>query len=129
MWYRSDRPALGDSEREIPLAAPYAWAGTGLTVVILGLELSGVGVSDAWSVFGLLLLAIGLATNLGGLRVQGIAVLVLVTAKVFLSDTPDLDTVARTLSFLVLGAILLIASYAYARWQGEAPLRQFTRDS
>lgn len=127
-WYRSDLLVLGDSEREIPLAAPYAWGGTGLTVVIVGLELSGVGVSVAWAVFGLLLLGIGLAANLGGLRIQGIAVLVLVTAKVFLFDTQDLDTVARTLSFLVLGAILLIASYAYARWQGEDPLRQLTRD-
>ena len=128
-WYRSDVLMLGDGDREIPLIAPYAWAGTGLTVVILGLELTGVGVSVAWAVFGLLLLGIGLATNLGGLRIQGIVVLVLVTVKVFLYDTQDLDTVARTLSFLVLGAILLIASYAYARWQGEDPLRQLTRDS
>jgi len=120
---------LPKNAREIPLAAPYAWAATGLTVVILGLELSGVGVSVAWAVFGLLLLGVGLATNLGGLRMQGIAVLVVVTAKVFLFDTQDLDTVARTLSFLVLGAILLIASYAYARWQGEDPLRQLTRNS
>ena len=108
------------------MAAPYAWAGTGLTGVILGLELSGVGVSVAWAVFGLLLLGIGLATDLGGLRLQGIAVLVVVTAKVFVFDTQGLDTVARTLSFLVLGAILLIASYAYARWQGDDPLRQLT---
>jgi len=128
-WYRSDTVTLPKNAREIPLAAPYAWAATGLTVVILGLELSGVGVSVAWAVFGLLLLGVGLATNLGGLRMQGIAVLVVVTAKVFLFDTQDLDTVARTLSFLVLGAILLIASYAYARWQGEDPLRQLTRNS
>ena len=125
-WYRSETVAVPKSARKLPLTAPYAWTGTGLTVVILGLELSGVGVSVAWAVFGLLLLGIGLATDLGGLRLQGIAVLVVVTAKVFVFDTQGLDTVARTLSFLVLGAILLIASYAYARWQGDDPLRQLT---
>jgi uncharacterized membrane protein len=37
------------------------------------------------------------------------------TAKVFLYDTRDLDTVARTVSFLVVGAILVAASYVYVR--------------
>jgi uncharacterized membrane protein len=93
------------------------------------LELSGVGVSVAWAGFGLLLLGVGLGVNRGRLRIHGIVVLAVATAKVFLFDTRGLDTVARTLSFLVLGAILLIASYAYARWQGEDPLRQLTEES
>lgn len=128
-WYRSAVLPLGDDEREIPLAAPYAAAATGLTGVVLGLELSGVGVSVAWAGFGLLLLGVGLAIHRGRLRIHGIAVLAVATAKVFLFDTRGLDTVARTLSFLVLGAILLIASYAYARWQGDDPLRQLTQES
>lgn len=128
-WYRSAVLLLGDGDREIPLAAPYAAAATGLTGVLLGLELSGVGVSVAWAGFGLLLLGGGLTTNRGRLRIHGIIVLAVTTAKVFLFDTRGLDTAARTLSFLVLGSILLIASYAYARWQGEDPLQHLTPDS
>jgi len=41
------------------------------------------------------------------------------TAKVFLYDTRGLDTVARTVSFLAVGAILLAASYVYARSQDD----------
>lgn len=128
-WYRSNVLLLADGDREIPLAAPYAAAATGLTGVLLGLELSGVGVSVAWAGFGLLLLGVGLTTNCGRLRIHGIVVLAVATAKVFLFDTRGLDTAARTLSFLVLGAILLIASYAYARWQGEDPIQHLTPDS
>ncbi|RKD93965.1 DUF2339 domain-containing protein [Halopiger aswanensis] len=116
-------PRTGDS---VPVAAPYAVAGTGLTVVVLGLELSGAGVSVAWAAFGLALVTAGLSVDVRGLRFQGMAVLGLVTAKVFLFDMQGLDAIARALAFLVVGAILLAASYAYARWQGEDPLRRLT---
>lgn len=125
-WFRKESIPLSNTDRELELATPYAWAATGLTIVVLGLELSGVGVSVAWAVFGLVLVGAGLVTDVRGLRLQGITVLGLVTAKVFLYDTQDLDTLARTLSFLVLGGILLAASYAYARWQGEDPLHRLT---
>lgn len=116
-------PRTGDP---VPVAAPYAVAGTGLTVVVLGLELSGAGVSVAWAAFGLALVTAGLSADVRGLRFQGMGVLGLVTAKVFLFDTQGLDAVARALAFLAVGAILLAASYAYARWQGDDPLRRLT---
>ncbi|WP_306052147.1 DUF2339 domain-containing protein [Natronococcus wangiae] len=126
--FRKESPPLSNTDRKLTLAAPYAWAGTGLTIVILGLELSDVGVSIAWAVFGLVLVGVGLITAVRGLRLQGVTVFGLVTTKVFLYDTQDLDMFARTLSFLVLGGILLAASYAYARWQGEDPLHRLTED-
>ena len=125
-WLREATATLPASDEAVPVAAPYAWAGTGLTVVVLFLELSGLGVSVAWAAFGFVLVGVGLTTDVRGLRLQGVAVLGLATGKVFLYDTRDLDTVARTLSFLVLGAVLLAASYAYARWQGEEPLARLT---
>lgn len=127
-WFRKERITLSGTEKELTLATPYAWAGTGLTIVILGLELSDAGVSVAWAVFGLVLIGVGLITDGRGLRLQGVAVFGLVTAKVFLYDTQDLDMLARTLSFLILGGILLVASYAYARWQGEDPLHRLNRE-
>jgi len=68
----------------------------------------------------------GLRTETRLFRLQGVAVFGVTTAKVFLFDTQGLDTVARTISFLVLGSLLLAASYAYARWQGNHPLDRFT---
>lgn len=121
-WFdREDAGIFGGASR-IPLAAPYAWLGTGLVVVVLGLELFGAGISVAWAAFGLVLVTAGLAADVRGLRIQGVAIFGLATAKVFLFDTQDLDPAARVLAFLALGAILLVASYAYARWQGEDPL-------
>ncbi|WP_252718811.1 DUF2339 domain-containing protein [Haloarcula sp. CBA1122] len=86
----------------------------------------GAGLSVAWAVLGLAFVGVGLALDARSRRLQGVVVLGLVTTKVFLYDTQGLDTLARTLSFLVLGGILLVASYAYARWQGEEPLRRLS---
>ncbi|TYT62467.1 DUF2339 domain-containing protein [Natrialba swarupiae] len=120
-WWYSRTDVLTDLERRFLPAtvANYAIVATGLGVIVFALELSGLGVSVAWILFGSVLLGIGLATDVRGVRALGIAVLGLATAKVFLFDTRDLDTVARTLSFLVLGAVLLIASYVYARSRGD----------
>ena len=127
-WFRDETAPMPRTLDPVPLAAPYSLAATGLTVVVLGLELSGAAVSVAWAAFGLGLVTAGLAADVRGLRFQGIAVLGLVTGKVFLVDMQGLDAVARALAFLVVGAILLVASYAYARWQGDDPLRQFASD-
>ena len=126
--FRDDAVRPPRLERAVPVAAPYAATATGLTVVVLGLELSGAAVSVAWAAFGLALVTAGLAADRRGLRFLGIAVLGLVTGKAFLVDMQGLDAAARALAFLAVGAILLVASYAYARWQGEDPLRQFASD-
>ncbi|APW97856.1 hypothetical protein CHINAEXTREME_08710 [Halobiforma lacisalsi AJ5] len=119
-WWVASRPTVGDDSRYVPpLEGVYATVATGLAVVVLALEFSGVGVSIAWILLGLALLAVGFVLEVRGLRALAIGVFGLATTKVFLLDTRDLDTVARTLSFLVLGVVLLIASYAYARSRSD----------
>ncbi|WP_336329750.1 DUF2339 domain-containing protein [Haloarcula sp. CGMCC 1.2071] len=125
-WFGGASTTVPGIDRELSMAAPYAWTATGLAVVFLGLELSGAGLSVAWAVLGLAFVGAGLAFDARSRRLQGVVVLGLVTTKVFLYDTQGLDTLARTLSFLVLGGILLVASYAYARWQGEEPLKRLS---
>ncbi|EMA07676.1 Predicted membrane protein [Haloarcula vallismortis] len=125
-WSGGVSATVPATEREFSVATPYTWTATGLAVVLLGLELSGAGLSVAWAVLGLAFVGVGLALDDRSRRLQGVVVLGLVTTKVFLYDTQGLDTLARTLSFLVLGGILLVASYAYARWQGEEPLRRLS---
>lgn len=106
----------------VPIAGAYAAAGTGLAVLLVALEATGLWVTVGWATFGLGLLGIGLGLDRRGVRLLGVAVLGLATGKGFLYDTRGLDAVARTTSFLVLGAILLAASYAYAKTRGEDPL-------
>jgi uncharacterized membrane protein len=125
-WFRSDTLAVPGRDEGVTLAIPYVLMATALTVVGLGLELSGFGLSVAWATFGAVLFWGGLRTDARLFRLQGVTVFGVTTAKVFLFDTQGLDTVARTLSFLVLGMFLLAASYAYARWQGDRPLDRFT---
>ncbi|EMA35429.1 DUF2339 domain-containing protein [Halobiforma nitratireducens] len=123
-WFAADQSTLSEAERRFlpPLEGVYATAATGLAVLVLALELSGLGVSIAWVLLGLALLVAGFTLDVRGLRALAIGVFGLATAKVFLVDTRDLDTVARTLSFLVLGAVLLVASYAYARSRSDVSL-------
>ena len=114
-------PSLTGYERSPKLSVDggYATVATALALALLGLELSGVAVSVAWALFGLALLAVGLTADRLGVRLLGVGALATTTAKVFLYDTSDLDTVARTVSFLAVGAVLLVASYVYARSQGS----------
>ncbi|MFB6223941.1 MAG: DUF2339 domain-containing protein [Haloarcula sp.] len=125
-WFRGTTASVAPTDRTFHLATPYAWTGTGLAVILLGLELSGATLSAGWAILGLAFVGAGLAMATREWRLQGVIILGLVTTKVFLFDTQGLDTLARTLSFLVLGGILLVASYAYARWQGEKPLQRLT---
>lgn len=119
--FASRRIPLVDYERHdrVPFSGIYGALATLLSVVILGLELSGFGVSIAWGLLGFALLAVGLYADVRGARFLGIGVFALATLKVFVYDTRDLDTLARTLSFLVVGALLLAASYAYTRSRGD----------
>lgn len=102
-------------------AVPYILIATALTIIGIGLELSGFSLSAAWAIFGAVLLGSGLRVDMRLFRLQAIIVFGLTTAKVFLLDTQGINLLARTFSFLVLGAILLAASYAYARWRGDRP--------
>ena len=124
-WFRNSEFAIPTRDDVFGVALPYVLTATTLTVVGLGLELSGFGLSVAWTVFGAVLFGGGINAELRLFRVQGIAVFGVTTAKVFLFDTQGLSMIARTISFLVLGVILLAASYAYARRQGDRPLNHF----
>lgn len=120
-WFDRRRSDLSPPERKRPVAVPvpYAWAATILLVTLVGLEFEGARISVAWAVLGLLLLLGGIRLDARELRLQSIVLFVITTAKVFLVDTADLGPVARTVSFLALGAILVLASLIYARYRNE----------
>lgn len=60
----------------------------------------------------------GIATGARDLRIAGLALLTLVTFKVFLIDAAALEGVLRILSFLALGVALIGIGWAYNRFLG-----------
>ncbi|MDX2270228.1 MAG: DUF2339 domain-containing protein [Bryobacter sp.] len=63
--------------------------------------------------------AVGLYLNRRPLRLGGLALFAFSILKVFFYDLSELDTLPRIFSFLVLGALLLGASWGYTRYRRE----------
>jgi uncharacterized membrane protein len=82
------------------------------------------GYSAALLALALVWLWCGIAGGARDLRVAGLALLTLVTLKVFLIDAAALDGVLRILSFLGLGLALIGIGWAYGRFvkPAEAPV-------
>ncbi|MCL6566643.1 MAG: DUF2339 domain-containing protein [Acidobacteriia bacterium] len=70
-----------------------------------------------WAVYGTVLVVVGFVRKLAGLRWQALALFGLTVIKVFLYDLSFLSRASRIFSFLVLGVVLLLASFLYARRQ------------
>jgi uncharacterized membrane protein len=66
---------------------------------------------------GAALLVAGFAARVRILRLSGLIVFLLCIAKLFVYDLRELDTISRILSFVVLGVMLLGASWVYTRFR------------
>lgn len=74
------------------------------------------GLTMAWSALALLTFAVGLGLQERVYRLGGFAILTLAVGRVFLFDVWRLETLYRILSFLVLGAVLLLLGFVYNRY-------------
>lgn len=74
-----------------------------------------LALSVAWGLYAGLLLGVGFLRSLPLLRWIGLGVLGLTTAKVFLVDLSELSTAGRIVSFLALGMLSMVLSFAYQR--------------
>lgn len=83
------------------------------TIENLGYSAALLGVALFW-------LWRGIAAGARDLRGYGLALLTLVTFKVFLVDAAALDGILRILSFLGLGLALIAIGWAYNRFLGKA---------
>jgi len=72
--------------------------------------------SAAWVLYGVGLLLAGIARRGPLLRFGSLAVMLLAVAKVFVYDTAQLSDLYRVLSFLGLGASLLLLGFLYQRF-------------
>ncbi len=130
LWQLARSPAVAKAHPQLPRLAEIgsllAMALTALVTVrqlVQGNLISGatidVGENYLYSAALLMLsigwLAIGIKTGLAILRLAGLALLTLVTLKVFLIDAAALVGVLRILSFMGLGVALIGIGWAYGR--------------
>jgi uncharacterized membrane protein len=75
--------------------------------------------SAFWTVTGLGAVVVGLVRRRADVRLAGLALLGVAIVKVWTYDLAELDELARVLSFVGLGLLLLVGAYAYARIKPE----------
>ena len=76
--------------------------------------------SIGWTVYSVVLLAIGFLRRLVALRWIGLGILGLVVVKVFVYDLAGVALVYRIGSFFALGVVLMLGSLLYRLYGGEA---------
>lgn len=108
---------LSTHEKIVPTI--YLYAGTFFSAVLILLEIKDIWMSVAWAVLALVINIIGFRYKNRHLRIQGIVIFAITVLKVFLYDTRELDTLYRTISFVTLGAILLLVSFIYAKYKDK----------
>jgi uncharacterized membrane protein len=75
--------------------------------------------SAFWTVTAIGAVVIGLVRREATVRLGGLALLAVAIVKVWTYDLAELDELARVLSFVGLGLLLLVGSFAYARIKPE----------
>jgi uncharacterized membrane protein len=91
----------------------FEWGGSGS--VHLEFQHGHTAVSALWGLLGLTALYVGLARRSRRLRLAGFAIFGVSLAKIFLYDLSALSSITRALSFLAVGAVLLLGGFFYQR--------------
>ena len=94
----------------------YSVAATTLLTFLLSDDISRHWLSPVWAVEGLLLVAAGFSLRDRVLRICGLVVFALMLCRVLAVDLAGVETIYRILSFLAVGAMLLVASFAYTKF-------------
>lgn len=89
------------------------------------LDIAGVtqtyklGLSILLGIYALSLIVLGIFSSKKHLRVGGILLFGLTLLKLFFFDLTALDTIGKTIVFVVLGVLLLISSYLYTKYKDK----------
>jgi hypothetical protein len=110
-------PFGGVEYRKHPLWPYYFVGGVVLVTVLLMAELQDGAISAAWAVEAIVLIVIGFRVELSLVRRVGIILFLITIVKVFVLDVAGLEPLFRIVSFIVLGVILLLASFIYSRYR------------
>jgi len=76
-----------------------------------------LGLSILWGVYSLVLIVIGIFRKYKQVRLGAMGLFGITLAKLFLYDISHLNTIAKTIVFVVLGVLLLIISFLYNKYK------------
>ncbi|MES2648367.1 MAG: DUF2339 domain-containing protein [Bacteroidota bacterium] len=77
-----------------------------------------LGISIFWGLYALFLIVLGISKNKVHIRIGAITLFAVTILKLFFYDLEDLDTIAKTIIFILLGILLLIVSFLYNKYKG-----------
>jgi len=72
-----------------------------------------LGLSILWGGYALMLIIIGLKNKVKLLRMLAMLLFAVTILKLFVYDMADMSTIAKTIVMIILGALMLIASFLY----------------
>jgi hypothetical protein len=124
-WGREVEPHEGTVAGFIS-AAGFVYLGSVLIIDVIGAneagesrEIGQAWLSAFWSATGLGAVIWGLVRKSANVRLGGLALLMLAIGKVWTYDLSELEELARALSFVALGLLLLVGAFAYQRFKPE----------
>ncbi|MBY0502922.1 MAG: DUF2339 domain-containing protein [Bryobacteraceae bacterium] len=97
----------------------YAILGAALLAGILYSQVSGPMLTVAWSIEGVALLIAGFVTAERVMRFSGLGFFLFCILKLFFYDLASLQGLPRIASFIVLGVLLMAASWLYTRYREQ----------
>lgn len=97
----------------------FALLGTALLTTVLFSEMSAQTLTMAWGVEAALVLGLGFVSHERALRLAGVFLMVACIVKLFAVDFRGLDGLSRIISFIVLGLLLVAASWVYTRYREQ----------
>jgi uncharacterized membrane protein len=111
------RGSTAEFKWERHAGAFYSILGTLLFTILLFDKVQGRLLTVALGAQGIGLLVAGMFASERVLRISGLALFLVCIGKAFIHDLRQLDTLSRILSFIVLGLLLLGASWIYTRFR------------
>ena len=94
-----------------------------LLTLMLALKMRAGMVTVSWGLEGLLIILMAIAVNERSFRLTGLVLLLVCVGKVLALDAWGLAPRDRYLTFIILGAALLAASFLYSKYRDT--IRQF----
>ena len=124
-WGRQIEPKTATAAGFVGAAA-LVYLGSVLIIDTIGADASGeareIGqawLSAFWAATGLGAVVWGMVRRSVNVRLGGLALLALAIGKVWTYDLAELEELARALSFVALGLLLLVGAFAYQRFKPE----------
>jgi uncharacterized membrane protein len=76
-----------------------------------------LALSILWGTYALFLIVLGLWKDLKYIRIAAIVLFAITLIKLFAYDIADMSTIAKTIVMMILGILLLIASFLYNKYK------------